>query len=337
MESFIKTPNPEEAKKLVETLNKKEEFCIKIPYTPDSIIFASLLLKYTEKNFGISYSNDCQIELKIDTSGKSIKVLNNEIFIGNSSFTSILPVTTEDILPIISGITSDCILSRRNYTDWELQLFNNMTNLGVKVEKNLKIPGYTDLPLFLSLMESFDPFIPDITGNRENSIKTVTELGINELAKLNELSEGQLNTLLFKITSLIMKINPKISRDDIITDRIFYLNYDSLELAFVIIYFLDTIGSKSIINFTLNPSIIDSMREKMREKITKGFNISIIEENKKYYIVDSNLDSPKLLQIILLQQNIKKDKPIAIKKNGKEYTSRFFTNTTEEGLIEIES
>ncbi|AWR97653.1 single-stranded DNA exonuclease [Acidianus sulfidivorans JP7] len=339
MESFIKTPNPEEAKKLIETIDKNEEFCIRIPYSPDAIVFASLLAKYSDRNFGISFSNNCKIELQTNSYGKSIKIDDKEIFIGNSSFSSLLPITVEDIIPIISGITSDCILTKRNYTEWELQVFNNMTNLGVKIEKNLKIPSYNELPLFLSLMESFDPYIPGITGNRENSIKAVTELGVNELVKLDELNEAQLNTLLFKITSSIMKINPKISRDDIITDRVFYLNYDSLELAFAIIYFLDTNGSKAIVNFALNPSLGDTFKEKIREKITKGFNVSIVEENKKYYIIDSNLDSPKLLQIILLQdQNIKKDKPIAIKKSdNKIYTSRFFVNTLEEGLIQIES
>lgn len=338
MESFIKTPHPEEAKKLIQTINRKEELCIRIPYDPDSIIFASLLLKYTENIGGISFTGDCQIQLKNESSGKTIKIFNNEIFIGNSSFTSLLPISIEDILPILSGIMSDCILQKRNFSEWELELFKNMENLDIKLEKNLKIPGYQELPLFMSLMESFDPYIPEITGNRENSIKTITELGVNELTKLNELSETQLNTLLFKITSSIMKINPKISRDEIIVDRVSYLNYDSLELGLATIYFLDTIGSKILTQFCISPSLGSILVEKFRENIMKGFDVKLQEETKKYYVIESDFKSPKLLQLILFQkQNIKKDKPIVIKQNEKLYTSRFFIDRGDEGLIEIDS
>lgn len=338
MESFIKTPQPEEAKKLLQSINKKEELCIKIPYDPDSIIFASLIIKYTENVAGISFSSDCQIQLKSESTGKTIKIFNNEIFIGNSSFTSLLPITTEDILPILGSISADCILQRRNFSNWELELFRNMENLNVKLEKNLKIPAYNELPLFMSLMESLDPYIPEITGNRENSIRTVNELGVNELTKLQELSDAQLNTLLFKIISLILKINPKVTRDDVITDRVTYLNYDSLELGFALIYFLDTLGSKILVEFSLNPSLGGILIEKFREKIMKGFDVKIIEENKKYYVVESELKSPKLLQLVLLQrQNIRKDKPILVKDGNKLYTSKFFINSEDEGLIEVDS
>lgn len=338
MESFIKTPRLEDAKKFLQTIDKKKEICIKVLYEPDSIIFASLLLKYTENIAGISFSSNCEIELRNEQSGKKIRVFNNEFFIGNSSFTSLLPITTEDILPILAGITADTILQRRNYSNWEIEVFKGMENLNVKIEKNLKIPAYHDLPLFMSLMESLDPYIPEITGNRENAVKTVNELGVNELTKLHELSDSQLNTLLFKIISLILKINPKVTRDDIITDRVTYLNYDSLELALALIYFLDTVGSKILVEFSLNPGISGTLIEKFRERIMKGFDVKIVEENKRYYVVESELKSPKLLQLILLQkQSIRKDKLIVVKDDNKLYTSRFFIDSTEEGLIKIDS
>ncbi len=340
MENFIKEPNLEEAKKLIESINKGESICIKIPYDIDAVISSSLILKYMEKSSAISFSsNDCELEfIKKDDGGKYIRFKNTEVFIGNSSFSSVIPITTEDILPILTGISSSAVLERRNFTDWEISVMKNSENLGVNIEKNLKIPSYHDAPIFLSLIESFDPYIPTITGNRENSISLIREIGIDELSKLTELNEGTLNTLIFKIVSLIMKINPKVTRDDIITNRIFYLDYDSLELAFTFIYFLDNLGVKILIDFALNPTIARILINKFREIISKGFSISSVREDKKFFIVESNLKSPVLLQLILLQeQKVRKDKPIVIKDGNKMLTSRYFINSEKEGLIEVES
>ncbi|BDC19732.1 single-stranded DNA exonuclease [Acidianus sp. HS-5] len=339
MENFIKEPTLEEAKKLIESINKEESICIKIPYNVDAILSASLILKYMEKSSAISFSStNCELEFIQNNGGKSIRFKNTEVFIGNSSFSSVIPITTDDILPILTGISSDAILERRNFTDWEVSVMKNSENLGVTIEKNLKIPSYHNAPIFLSLIESFDPYIPTITGNRENSISLINEIGIDELSKLTELNEGTLNTLIFKVVSLIMKINPKVTRDDIITDRVFYLDYDSLELAFSFIYFLDNLGSKILVDFALNPPIARILINKFREIISKGFSIGAINEDKKFFIVDSNLKSPTLLQIILLQeQKIRKDKPIAIKDGNKLLSSRYFINTEKEGLIEVES
>ncbi|MQL55215.1 single-stranded DNA exonuclease [Acidianus ambivalens] len=338
MENFIKEPTPEEAKKLIESINKEESLCIRIPYNVDAILAASLIIKYMESPSAISFSSsNCELEFSEKEEGKFVRFKNTQVFIGNSSFSSIIPITTEDILPILTGISSSVVLERRNFSDWELSIMKNSENLGITIEKNLKIPSYHDAPIFLSLIESFDPYIPTVTGSRENAIALINEIGIDELSKLTELNEGALNTLIFKIVSLIMKINPKVTRDDIITDRIFYLNYDSLELAFSFIYFLDTIGSKILVDFALNQSIARILINKFREIIGKGFSIGSITEDKKFFIVDSNLKSPTLLQLILLQtQKVRKDKPIVIKDGNKLLTSRYFINTEKEGLIEVE-
>ncbi|NON62352.1 hypothetical protein [Acidianus sp. RZ1] len=336
MESYIKDPSPEEAKKLIESINRNKEICISTPYDPDAMMFSALILKYMESQAGVSFSStDCEVTVAITPQGRTIKYNNSEVFIGQSALTSVLPFTAEDILPILAGIGSSVFLERRRLTEWEISMLKKAENLGITIEKNFRIPSYKELPLFLSLMESIDLFIPEITGNRDNAIRAVKELGVDELTKLEELNETQLNTLLFKIITLIMKFNSKVNRDDIISDRVFYLNYDLIELGVVTTYFMDVVGSKIILQSALSPSIFSILIEKFRNELSKGFSFDLTED-KKFYIVEGNLKSPKIAQVILLQlQKIKKEKPIAIKIKNELLTSRFFMDG-KEGLKQVE-
>ncbi|AWR94856.2 hypothetical protein [Acidianus brierleyi] len=338
MESFIKDPNPEEGLKLIESLYNEKSLCVKIPYTPDSIIFSSLLMKYFNGDFAISFSSlNCEVQLLQNEQGKWINSNDKQVFLGNSAFSSILPLSKDDLLPILSGISISSFLERRKTSEWENKIIEKAKAMGVTVEKNVKIPAYNELPLFLSLMLSFDPYLPQITGNRENAINFIKELGVNETTKLSELNETQLNTFLYKIMTIAIKLNPRISRDDIISDRIFYFNYDLLEVSLALIYFMDIIGSKYLIQFSLNPSIIGILIDKFRENVAKGFKIDILDNKGKYYIVDSELKSPTLISIFL--QQIEKNKiikTIVIKDNDTYLTSRYFLSSEEEGLIKID-
>ncbi|AWR99828.1 hypothetical protein [Metallosphaera hakonensis] len=324
MENFLRDPMPEEASKLISSFYSQRSLCVRGPYDTDYAIFAGLLTKYFKGEIGVSFNSQCRIGLEKREIGNFLVVEDKEIYIGNTSFTSLLPLTVEDLVPILAGISSDSILYRRKLSDWEVNLLRKAENLGVTWEKSLKIPGYKDVPLFLSLTYSLDPFVPEISGNRENSLKLVRELGGNEFTKLEELDEGQLNTLIFKLISLIVKINPKVSRDDLLVDRYYFLSYDFLELGLVSLYTLDRLGYPGLLDLTLDPSLFITAVQGYREALAKGFTYDVREE-KGRYVVDTQLQSPLLVYVALRQLGkVKGNKPVVVSDGGKIITSRFF-------------
>lgn len=338
MENFLKPLNKEELRQLTSQLISMDKTCLKISYTLDDLIFAFLLFKLGKQTTVSFTSDECEIKLINNTSGKFIEIEGKQNFIGTNSFTSMIPVSVDDTLPILAGITSSTILERRKYSDVETEILNDLTKFGVTLERNLKIPNYKNLPLFFSLLLSFDPYIPDISGNRENSIKALKEINIAETDRLDDIEETKLNSLVYKIISSLLKINPKITRDDIITDRAFYLEYDSLELAFTLIYFLDLKGVGDIFQFVMTPNYAETLISKFREEVGRGFYINNINETSNYYLVETNLKSPTLVQLILLQSGkIKKNKPVFLKTENGIYTSRFQVNNLKEGLNKIEN
>ena len=338
MENFLKQPSKEDLRQLASQIISMDKTCIKISYTLDDLIFAFLLFKLG-KLTAISFtSDDCEIKLTTEASGRFIEMGEKQNFIGANSYTSIIPASIDDTLPILAGITSRSVLERRKYTDVELEILNDLTKFGVILEKNLKIPNYKNLPLFFSLLLSFDPYIPDISGNRENAVKALKEINIAETDRLDEIEEAKLNSLIYKIISNILKINPKITRDDIIADRAFYLEYDSLELTFALIYFLDLKGVGDIFQFVMTPNYAETLIAKFREEVGKGFYINNVNETRNYYLVETNLKSPTLVQLILLQTGkIKKNKPVYVKTEDGIYTSRIQVNNLKEGLNKIEN
>ena len=337
MENFLKQPNKETLRQLASQIINTETTCIKISYTLDDLIFAFLLSKLGKLTAVSFTSDDCEIKLIAEPSGKFVEIEGKRNFIGANSFTSMIPASTDDILPILAGITSSTVLERRKYTDVEAEILNDLTKFGVVLEKNLKIPNYKNLPLFFSLLLSFDPYIPEISGNRENAIKALREINISETDRLDEIEETKLNSLIYKIISNILKINPKITREDIITDRAFYLEYDSLELSFALLYFLDLKGVGDIFQFVVSPNYAETLITKFREEVGKGFYINNVNEARNYYLVETNLKSPTLVQLILLQTGkIKRNKPVYIKTEDGIYTSRFQVNNLKEGLNKIE-
>ncbi|BFI76206.1 single-stranded DNA exonuclease [Sulfurisphaera ohwakuensis] len=337
MENFLKEPNKEELRELNSKILTKEWTCIKASFKPEDLIFSFLTFKYGKVNAISFSSDDCEIQLITNNSGKFISIEGKHYYLGLNSFVSIFPLSIDDILPIISGITVSTIIERRNYSDFEIDILNDLIKLGVIVEENLKIPNYKSLPLFFSLMLSFDPYIPDITGNRENSIKMLKEINIQETDKLEDIDETKLNSLIYKIISSELKINPKFSREQIITKRAYYLEYDSLELAFALIYFLDLKGNGDIFQFVISPNYAETLIYKFREELSKGFYIKDVNETANYYIVESNLKSPTLIQLILLQSGkIKRNKPVAIKNEEGVFTSRLQVPSLKEGLVKIE-
>ncbi|WP_338600085.1 single-stranded DNA exonuclease [Sulfolobus tengchongensis] len=342
MEVFLGEPNNQEIREVVRNLYLKDYLCISTYYSLEPLLFSYIISKNIKNAFMISYqSEECEIQLKFDANGKWIIDNKNKkrYFLGQNSYCSYLSINTDDILPIVSCILTSMTIDRRSLSEWELSMLKELEKFGLFFEKNLRIPGYKHLPLFLSLMFSLDPYIPNITGNRENTLNLIKEINANEISKLEDLNENQLNTLLFKIISAIVKENPKFTRDDIIADRIFYLDYDLLELTFALIYSFDTIGSTELMQLGLSSSYAEILINRFRQTFSKGFSVNLVDTKQTYYIIEvTNFNSPLLAQLILLQlQKIRRDKIIVLKERDKLYTSRYFLpQLKKEGLIQID-
>lgn len=340
MEAFLKDNDVENAKKVLVSIMGKDFACVKTRYAPDPLIASFLLAKNSKGDIAITFSDtaNCDIELR-DLRGDRYIVYggNNIIHLYDTSFSSLFPLSLDDLIPILAGIFSSVVLERRPLTDYEKTVLQNAQNLGVLIEKGLKVPSYKALPAFISLILSLDPFIPGITGNREGTIKMIKELDIDETTPIVEMKEEKLNSLIYRIVSSIINYNPKFSRDDLITDRVFYLEFDTLELAFATLYFFDIKGSSSLFQLVSSPSYAENMILTFREKLSKGFSVGDVVEDKEGYIVKSTLDSPLLTQLILLQlQKVKKDKKIFLDINGEIFTSRYFLLGENEGLIKVD-
>ncbi|BBL48030.1 hypothetical protein [Metallosphaera sedula] len=327
MENFLRDPAPEEASRLISSIYSRRSLCVRGPYDPDFAIFSSLISKYFKGEIGVSFSSSCDVTLDKRDTGSFLMLDGNEVYVGFSSFTSLLPLTIDDLVPMLAGISSDLILYRRRPSPWEENLLIKAQDLGVTEEKSLKIPGYREIPLFLSLSYSLDPYIPEISGNRENSLKLVKEIGGNEFTKLGELDESQLNTLVFRLISLLVKLNPKIDRDELVVKRYFFHSYDFLELGFVSIYLLDRIGYPGLFDLALNPSLFGASLELYRESLSHGFSLDVVEE-KNRYLVNTSLGSPMLAHVILRQLG-KKGKPVYVNDGNRVFTSKFFGNMGE--------
>ncbi|MCG3109728.1 hypothetical protein L3N51_02024 [Metallosphaera sp. J1] len=327
MENFLRDPAPEEASKLISSIYSMKSLCIRGPYDPDFVIFSSLISKYFKGEIGVSFSSTCDVTLEKRDTGSFLTVEGKEIYVGFSSFTSLLPLTIDDLVPMLAGISSDLILYRRKPSPWEENLFTKAQDLGVTEEKSLKIPGYREIPLFLSLSYSLDPYIPEISGNRENSLKLVREIGGNEFTKLSELDESQLNTLVFRLITLLVKVNPKVDREELVVKRYFFHGYDFLELGFASIYLLDKLGYPGLFDLALSPSLFGPSLEIYRESLSLGFSLDMIEERNRY-LVNTSLASP-LLAYVILRQLGKKGKPVFVNDGNRVFTSRFFGNVGE--------
>lgn len=340
MEAFLKDNDIEGARKAIISIMGRDSACIKTRYNPDSIIASFLISKSSRGDITISFSENvnCDIEFKDIKGDRYLIYEGNPIHLYDTSFSSLFPLSVDDLLPILAGIFTSSIIERRPLNDYEKTVIQNAQNLGVLIEKGLKVPSYKTLPAFISLMLSFDPYIPGITGNREGTLKIIKELGILETSTIVEIQEEKLNSLIYRIVSNILNYNPKFTRDDLITDRVFYLDFDTIELAFSVIYFFDTIGSSVLFQLVTMPNYAETMISLFREKLSKGFIIGDVSEEKDVYLVKSTLDSPLLVQLSLLQlQRIKRDKKIYLDINGNVFTSRYFLpQYDKEGLIQVD-
>ncbi|MEM0173336.1 MAG: single-stranded DNA exonuclease [Sulfolobaceae archaeon] len=337
METFL-NPNAEISKKLLEKFSSLKSNCLKVNYDLDSLLFAYIISKEFKDSFYITFTSNCPNQLLKKDNNKILIIEGNEINIGRNSFCTLLPITTENFLGVLVGIMYSSIFERRQFTEEERSIINNSKNYGIVVENSIKLINYKELPVFLSLILTIDPYIVGVSGNKASALSIIRELNISETAKLEELDEPKLNSLLYRIVSNILKYNPKFTREDLFSERIFYERYDILELAIALAYSLDIIGSSEIFKFIYYNKYIDIIIDGYRKDLSKDFEIKEFEDKGSYYVVSSELRSPLLLSLILKQMGkIKSEKPIYIKIDNELYTTRYFMKSQKEGLIKIES
>ncbi len=337
MENFLSEPDYNEIRNNIIALTQKEEVLICTnSFDVDSLTLSSLVMKYSSGYTFISFSSSeqCDLVLRNETAGRWIEVQSKKYFVGKTSFSSFFSLSVNDLLSILTGVMTSAVQERRQLSEIEKNLIMNSQSLGVTIENNLKIPNYKQLPLSISLMLSLDPYLPDISGNRVNAIKLVKELGGDEALKLEDLNETQLNTLMFRILGSMSKYT-QATRDDVIASRIFYMEYDLLEMVFVSLYELDVHGAGKIIEMVFNPSFAEVMVDEFRSNAIKGFSFNV-KEGKSIYKVETSLMSPQLAHLVILQQKMK-NKPVVVVQGDKKFSSKFFFPELDgKGLAQVD-
>ena len=268
--------------------------------------------------------------------GNSVTFNKTTYYIGKSSFTSLLEPSKEDAVPYLNGIMFSMTYDRRNPSELEGKRLEALKSIGVEGETGPKFLSYRDLPLFTSLTITVDPYIPEVSGNRNGTEGVLKELKIDLTSKFVELTDAQKNSLLYRLIVSIQKVNPSITSSDIITERYFIDGIDSLELAYASMLALDLIGSPTIYELVVNPSFAKSLISLYREEMGKGFYLGEVTEKGNTIYVATNLRSPLIVRQVLIQTGKLKGEKVVVVKNGERaFTSRFFMKGEKEGLTTV--
>ncbi len=268
--------------------------------------------------------------------GNALTFNRTVYYIGKTSFTSLLEPSEEDVIPFATALLFSLTFDRRNPSDIEARRIEALKGFGMEVETGPKLLSYQELPLFTSLTITIDPYVPDVSGNRNGAESVLRELKIDLTSKFNELNEAQKNSLLYRLVVSAQRFNPNITSKDVITDRFFVRGLDLLELTFSSMLALDLVGASAIYELVMNPEFATALVNMYREELGKGFVIGEVSERGNTIYVDTNLKSPLLVRQILVQGGkVKGDKVIAIKNGDKAFTSRFFMESDKEGLIRV--
>jgi len=257
--------------------------------------------------------------------------------LGKSAFSSLVRPDERTHLAALLGIHAASLFDRRQFTHLEEARLNSVASTwGAIVEEGPKLPNYKNLPLFTSLTFSFDPYLPGISGNRPGAEAVLKELKIDLTASLENLTEGQKNSLFYRLVLTAQKHNPNFSNLDLFGKRVFVRDVDLLELTFASMYVLDVSGSGYLYQLVEDGSFAEVIISVFREEMAKGFKIEEVTERSDAIVVKTNLRSPLLVRQILAQAGkVKADKTVAVSLEGVTYTSRAFVNSPSEGLIKI--
>ena len=316
----------------------KEAKCIRANYDVDSLTFAFLIAKRSGSPLAVSFSedNDCEVILTRNRERNSVTFNKTTYYIGKSSFTSLLEPSREDVVPYLNGILFSITYDRRNPSEIEAKRLEALKSMGVEVETGPKFLSYRDLPLFTSLTITVDPYVPEVSGNRNGAEGVLKELKIDLTSKFVELTDAQKNSLLYRLVVSIQKVNPSIASSDIITERYLVDGIDSLELAYASMLALDLIGSPAIYELVVNPSFAKALISLYREEMGKGFYLGEVTERGNTVYVTTNLRSPLIARQILVQTGkLKGEKVVAVRNGERAFTSRFFMKGEKEGLTRV--
>ena len=312
--------------------------CIRANYDIDSLVFSFILSKRAQVPLAVSFSkdSDCELILARNREGNSLAFNKTTYYIGRTSFTSILEPAKDDIVPYAVAILFSLVYERRGPSELEAKRVEALKGFGLESENGPKLLGYHELPLFTSLTITIDPYIPEVSGNRNGAEGVLKELKIDLTSKFDELSDAQRNSLLYRIAVSMQRFNPNVTSSDIIAERYFVDGMDLLELTYASMLALDLIGASAIYEFIANPSFSRALISLYREEMGKGFSLGEVSEKGNAIYVSTNLKSPLLVRQILVQGGkLKGDKTVIIKNGDRAYTSRFFMDSDKEGLIRV--
>jgi len=338
MEKYLNELSPEQADELFrQAINSVS--CVRAVYDVDALLFSFVLAIEAKRQTVISFGEGegCELILTENREGRKLTLNKQDYFLGKSAFSSLVRPDERTHLAALLGVHAASLFDRRQFTHLEEARLNGVASTwGAIVEEGPKLPNYKNLPLFTSLTFSFDPYFPGISGIRSGAEAVLKELKIDLTAALENLTEGQKNSLFYRLVLTAQKHNPNFSNLDLFGKRVFVKDVDLLELAFASMYVLDVSGSGYLYQLVEDGSFAEVITSVFREEMAKGFKIEEITERSDAIVVKTNLRSPLLVRQILAQAGkVKMDKTVAVSLEGVTYTSRAFVNSPSEGLIKI--
>lgn len=296
------------------------------------------------------------VDLPINTkTGKEYRNLNI-LFSGDSSLSAhvvyyldkIFGVTTWDkILAIIAGVYRGLDFGREGFRGLEKEILDELTGSKyIGIDLGLRLWGWKKHSLFKALYRTLIPFIPGYSGDPSRTYNVLKNiLGINEPEKmygehiLSFTEEGLENTRLFleKLSNNMEQIDQE-TRNKILVKLLGYIyiitiNNYILDLHEIIgslllfmclsdenIYYIlltsidDLIIYQSLIHYN---SIIDEISAELATSIKRFLNIY-----KPIFEASEFIRRPEIyIEIIKSMEKIPQDKPVAIVKDGQNYTT----------------
>ena len=189
----------------------------------------------------------------------------------------------------------------RKLTAWEDKLLEAAEGLGAIVEVGPKIFSYKFLPLVEAIHFTVDPYIPTLTGKAEGVRGMLRSLGIGEDSTLEKLNEKELNALINAISVEASKFRRKFSREEMLSKRVFFLDFDTLELAYSLVYSYDLWGVGAIYEFATRPSFAQRIVRYFRNAISQGFDLYVTRREDGSIEVSSNIRSKELAKMLAAQ------------------------------------
>jgi hypothetical protein len=217
MEKYLNELSPEQADELFrEAVNSVS--CVRAVYDVDALLFSFVLAIEAKRQTVISFGEGegCELILTKNREGRKLTLNKQDYFLGKSAFSSLVRPDERTHLAALLGIHAASLFDRRQFTHLEEARLNGVASTwGAIVEEGPKLPNYKNLPLFTSLTFSFDPYFPGISGNRPGAEAVLKELKIDLTASLENLTEGQKNSLFYRLVLTAQKHNPNFYNLDL--------------------------------------------------------------------------------------------------------------------------